>query len=102
MARKLQGDEARREARRIREPAAWPHRPWLPLKRFEDGQADAQHGVIHESALDAGRLRVFDVALGGVGSALACVIADGHDPGLPIAGVYRDVEAMLDAGWMGH
>ena len=99
MALKLEGEQARREARRIREVSAWPQWPWLAVKRQVDGETAAHFGAINAGDLEAGELRVFDVTLD-TPRAVDTPTGTAQDPPFAVAAVYTSVEAMLDAGWM--
>jgi hypothetical protein len=100
VALKLEGELARREARRIREVSGWPQWPWLAVKRHVDGETAAHFGVITAGDVKAGEMRVFDVTLDALRAA-DTPTGTTQDPAFAVAAVYASVEAMLDAGWMG-
>lgn len=99
MALKLEGEQARREARRIREVSGWSLWPWLAVKRDVDGETAARFGAINAGDVEGGEVRVFDVTLDTLRAA-DTPTGTAQDPPFAVAAVYASVEAMLDAGWM--
>jgi hypothetical protein len=98
------GRDVKKEAERIRRLQTWPHWPWLPMKRHNDGAV--QIGVIYADNIDipgddgqSGRLVMWDAPwMPSMKAAMA--ISMGATPPWPIVGEYESVEQMLDDGWV--
>jgi hypothetical protein len=104
--RKLSGEAARREARRIDEVSLWPTWPLLHVQRNHDGSHEPELGVICsrdvEHQVQAGaerRLRVFVASAGRLETQDLVGIAEGASPSLEVIARYADVGALIDAGW---
>jgi hypothetical protein len=99
VARKLEGEDARREARRIGDVSGWPTFPWLTVKRYVDGQRGSELAVICADDLETTRIRVFESSerLRARGDRS---IGHGDTVEPDPVEVHASLEALIDAGWM--
>jgi hypothetical protein len=99
---RLEGEDAEREAERMRDAKNWPKWPWLAVKRSTSPDQENELGLVHTDDIDregGDPIILYEgtAETGGKLTSGELIMADS----LSVTAQYESVEAMIADGWTG-